>query len=65
MGGQDRKRPQPALRVAPFSRPHQGRFAPLRGALRASLTRPPARRCGELQGRDEEQGFSGRTRNIG
>ena len=59
--------PLPALSVASASLPHQGRFAPLRGAReeRASLTRQPVRHLVELQGRDEEQGFYGPNKEHG
>lgn len=53
--------------MASASLPHQGRFAPLRGAReeRASLTRQPVRHPLELQGRDEEQGFFGPNKEQG
>lgn len=53
--------------MASASLPHQGRFAPLRGAReeRASLTRQPVRHPVKLQGRDEEQGFSGPNKEQG
>ena len=53
--------------MASVSQPHQGRFAPLRGARkeRASLTRQPVRHPLELQGRDEEQGFPGPNKEQG